>query len=145
MGKIFADAEGIRTGRINLGFIEKDKITKSADVLGVYERLNFMNSLIPKDINDANWKHGIATFDSVFILARANVAQLGYASNELLLGQQLTFSNGEARSVTKIEFNEKYLYINYSGERLDGDIVGYPSAIKITSIDDRLRYKFGLV
>ena len=131
LGKIFADVEGITTDHANLGFVEKEKITKSADVLTVYKRLNQPNTVVPEDLNDSNWNHGIGTFDAVFLLSRANVAKLGYASNELKPNQKIRFPNGEIRVVTKVELNDQFLQVYYSGEKLQGTQFGFPNPIEV--------------
>jgi hypothetical protein len=114
-------------------------------VLAVYERLNHRNAVIPADLNDENWSRGMGTFDSVFLLPRTNVAALGYASNELLPGQKIQFSledDGESRTITKTEVNDRFLLVYYSGKIVGGSSVGFPNPVKILTNDDSKRYRF---
>lgn len=147
LGKIFADFKGIQTDRANLGFVEKEKITKSADVLAVYKRVNNPNAVTLENLNDSNWSNGIGLFAPVFLLPLADVAKLGYASNEFLLGQRVKFSNGEVRNIIKVEKNNGYLQVYYSGEMLKGGVVGYPKPIELMDsnyVFDPYKSQFGL-
>jgi hypothetical protein len=148
LGRIFADVEGIQTDRANLGFIEKNIITKNADVLAVYNRLDVPNAVMPYDLNDKNWSHGNGTFDAVFLLQRTDVAKLGYASNELAVGQKIRFSNGEIRVITKVALYNLYLQVYYSGAKLEGAQFGYPNLIEVMDsknyVFDGYKSQYGL-
>ncbi len=142
LGKILADSKGISTGRANLGFIEKDELTKGSNVLAVYKYLDNPDGLIAEDVNDQNWVHGIATFDTIILFRRVNVAEQGYADNEVKIGDRLYFDSGDIRSVTRIELVTDYLYVHYSGKILNGHKVGFPNRIKLSGDLDNLRFKF---
>jgi hypothetical protein len=148
LGKIFADMEGIPTGRPNLGFIEKSIVTKSADVLATYKRVNYPNAVVPEDLNDQQWRHGISTFDAAFLLPRANVAKLGYATNELAPEQKIRFANGDVRTVTKVTYDERYLQVYYSGEKLESAKIGFPHPIDVLGeqnyVFDAYQSQYGL-
>lgn len=148
LGKIFADLEKISTNQANLGFIEKDKITKNANVLASYMRIDHPNILVPVDINDPNWVHGFGVSTSVFLLARAQVAKLGYAENELKSGQKIRFSNGETRIITKIEVNDAFIQVYYSGVKIPFTQLTFPSQIKILDksnyVFDEYKSQYGL-
>ena len=138
LGRILADIEGISIPDANLCFIGKDKlISRGADVLAVYARLEYRNAIMPSSLIDENWTHGVGNFEPVFLLPRAQTGVLGYASNELLPGQQIRFLNGDVREVTKIDLQEQFLRVYYSGEKLDGSLVGYPNKIEI--LDNSIR------
>lgn len=130
LGKIFADIHGIPTKGANLGFIDAKQ---GPDVLAVYERLANPDAVIPADFSDSHPQHGNGTFASVFLLERAAVAKLGYASDELVPGQTMRFPNGELRSVTKIESSDQFVKVYYSGKRLDGTAIGFPMPIQVVS------------
>ncbi|AUH71021.1 hypothetical protein [Legionella sainthelensi] len=148
LGKIFADLENISTNQANLGFIEKDKITKNANVLANYMRIDYPNSLIPVDINDLNWSHGFGISAPIFLLARAEIAKLGYAENELKTGQKVHFSNGETRTITKIEVKNSFIQVYYSGAKIDFAQLKFPSQIKILDasnyVFDEYKSQYGL-
>lgn len=132
LGKILADAKGTPTGRANLGFVHLGKSAEAAsDVLAVYPRLDHLGAVIPVDLNDANWRHGNGTFGSVFLLPRAATASLGYAGDELVPGQMLRFSNGETKSVTKVEASDQYVQVHYSGRKFDSAEIGFPRPIQV--------------
>lgn len=142
LGKVFADREDIDIDRANLAFIEKDAMTRSSDVLAVYYRLDHRNGLQPANVTDQNWNGGVATFDRIFLLPRTAIARLGYASNEVAIGQQVLFADGERRTITGTELNDQYLLAHYSGEALDGRRTGFPHLIGLLRETDRARYVF---
>lgn len=142
LGKVAADIAHIDTDRANLGFIEKDFISRSSDVLAVYKRLNDRNAVVPENLTDQNWTNGVSKFDAIFLLPRTAVATLGYAGNELLAGQKIRFANGEERTVVKAEPNDKYILVYYSGTALDGNSIGFPHRIDVAGEVERARYVF---
>lgn len=117
LGKIFSDVHGIDTGNSNMGFIEKEYSTKGSDVLSVYQRIDHPESIVPFKLTDANWTNGFSKYDSTFLIQIANVASLGYSSNELLPGQKLTFPDGQTREITNLVRTENLLNVSYSGKR----------------------------
>jgi hypothetical protein len=115
LGKVFADKIGLDTGRSNLGFVEIGKITKSADVLAVYPRVDGVDVLMPADFSDENWLHGYSRTGNALILPAAATAELGYASNELGEGQKIILADGVERSVVGVGRSGNFLNVWYSG------------------------------
>jgi hypothetical protein len=132
LGKVYADSVGLPTGPANLGFIEKQKLTKSADVLAVYARVDHPGAVVATDLTDANWQHGSSTYDSALLLQRTDVAQLGYASNEVAPGQRLHFHNGVTRTVSKVESSPRFLTVHYDGPKILPTGIGLPQPIVLT-------------
>lgn len=135
LGKIFSDAQGIDTGNSNMGFIEKGASTKSSDVLSVYQRIDHPKSITPLRLTDENWTNGFSNHDKAFVIPIASTASLGYASNELVLGQQLIFPDGQVREIVDILRIESFLNVSYSGERVYG--VGLKNPYIISVIEER--------
>ncbi|AET91092.1 hypothetical protein BYI23_B004850 [Burkholderia sp. YI23] len=126
LGKIFADVHGVPTGKANLGFVERDKITNGADVLAVYNRIDHPDAIVPAPVTDPNWIGGVARAQPAIIIGRAEAEQLGYASNEVRPGQALHFADGQTRTVTSVSADSEYLTVTFDGAPLDGRTVGYP-------------------
>lgn len=131
MTKIFADANGIPTPNANLGFLQRPNSADPADVLAVYRRLDLPNAVEPADFTDVNWINGIATFGSALILKRATSIELGYASNELAIGQSLHFPNGEVRNIINIVPQEKFVQVYFDGGKIDGSSLHKPIHIGV--------------
>lgn len=136
LGKIFADVHGVPTGKANLGFVERDKITKGADVLAVYERVDHPDAIVAAPVTDANWFGGISRTQPMLILQRAQGEALGYASNEVKPGQVIHFSDGQTRTVSAVSADALYLTVTFDGAPLNGRNVGYPKRIGMWTAND---------
>lgn len=131
LGKIFSDAHGINTGKSNTGFIEKETNTKSADVLSVYHRIDHPDSIVPTSLTDVNWTNGFSARENTFLIQIADVAELGYSSNELLLGQKLILPDEQTREITKLVRTGNFLNVSYSGAWINGLDLKQPYVISV--------------
>lgn len=135
LGKIFSDSHGIDTGNSNMGFVEKITSTKGSDVLSVYKRIDHPQAIIPLKLTDINWTNGFSNYDKKFVIPIATSTSLGYAANELVVGQRLIFPDGQDRVVVGLQRVGSFLNVLYSGSRVYETDIKSPYVIKV--IDDR--------
>ncbi|MBV4461743.1 hypothetical protein KVG95_00175 [Pseudomonas sp. SWRI79] len=135
LGKIFSDVNGIDTGHSNMGFVEKEFITNGSNVLSVYGRIDHPKSIVPLKFSDLNWSNGFGNYDNAFLVRVAETATLGYSSNELVVGQELVFPDGQSREITKLTQAGGFLNVSYSGSRVSG--VGLEEPYIISVIEHR--------
>jgi len=126
VAKIFADAHGIETRGGHLGYVRNDEDVFGPNILAVYRYLEAPDALIPFDINDANWRHGIGRSISAILLERAASAKVGYATDEARAGTRLRFADGQVRTVSELSVSDRYVSLHLDGSPLDGDRVGFP-------------------
>ncbi|WP_139800484.1 hypothetical protein [Kluyvera intermedia] len=77
------------------------------------------------NFTDQNWLNGISRSKPGFFL-------MGSSGINIKEGDYVTFSNGETRKVMRAWRAGEYINIEVSGASLDGAIVGYPNAVRIT-------------
>lgn len=134
LGKVFADAEGLPTDRANLGFVTREIRDKSSDVLAVYARIDHPHAVVPVELSDTNWQHGMSTYAPTFLLARDAVATLGYASNEVAAGSRVRFPGGDIRTISKVDVDAQFLAVTYTGQRWNA--TGVTAAPVIALLND---------
>lgn len=131
LGKVLADVQGIATGRANLGFIERDVLTRGHDVLAVYPRVDNPDSIVPANVSDENWIGGVSRHHPQLLLPRAAMAVTGYASNEVMAGDRLAFADGETRTVTAVSVEDQFLKVDLDLPIRNSQSVGYPAPARL--------------
>lgn len=132
LGKIFADANGIDTGHSNMGFIERGESIKGPNVLAVYERIDTPAGLKTARISDAYWTNGFSKSSNKFLITMADTSILGYANNEVRVGQELTLPDGSERTINNIEKSGPYDIVSYSGEFVNPDSIKSEDTLKLS-------------
>jgi hypothetical protein len=139
LGKIFADANGIKTGHSNMGFIERGEPIKGPNVLAIYERIDTPKGLQTARISDEYWTNGFSKFSNKFLIQKADTNTLGYADNDIRAGQEITLPNNSKRTITDIEKSGQYFIASYNGEFIN------PTSIKnedILKLNNELQFNF---
>lgn len=83
-------------------------------------------SMTPYNLTDANWVNGVSRKDASFFISdnRAN-------ARTFKPGVTITFSNGDSRTVSRIDTSGPYLNVYLDGSPMDGNEVGYPHTYTI--------------
>jgi hypothetical protein len=135
LGKVFADANGIDTKGANLGFVQRAKVDKSADVLATYARVDHPDGVMVSDLTDENWRHGFSVHANTFLIMVAAPGERGYASDEILVGRKLVLPDGQERTVSAILRSFNYLNVSYDGPQFDARRLDGPALVRV--LDDR--------
>lgn len=131
LGKVFADAQGIDTKGANLGFVERERVTKTADVLATYGRVDHPGGVLVSDVNDENWAHGFSIHSNAFLMLVAAKGELGYAADEVVVGREVVLPDGGRRTVTGISRSYNYLTVSYDGPTFDGKTLNRAAVIGV--------------
>ncbi len=131
LGKVFADAVALPTGKVNLGFVEHGPPTKGPNVIAVYSKIDNPHAVVAANVTDENWEAGVSRIHPRLILTRASSGRIGYAPNDLGPSQILTFPNGDKRAVLAVSADPDYITVDFEGDIIEGKDVGYPRAISI--------------
>lgn len=78
------------------------------------------------NFTDKNWVNGIHRHMAGFFVTNSSQNMIQFQA-----GKQLKFSNGEAREIIRAEKSGPYLNIYITGDRLDGEKVGFPNKIEV--------------
>jgi hypothetical protein len=93
-------------------------------LLAATEKLD-CNALKPLNITDSNWDHGVARYNSGFVLASSVSPHL------LRVGKSIRFVNREVRPIHHVEVAGMYMNVFLDGVPLNGKQVGYPNKIEV--------------
>lgn len=133
LGKIFADANGIKTGHSNMGFIERGEPIKGPNVLAIYERIDTPTGLQTARISDEYWTNGFSKFSNKFLIQKADTNTLGYADNDIRAGQEITLPNNSKRTITDIEKSGQYFIASYNGEFINPTSIKNEDTLKLNN------------
>lgn len=73
-------------------------------------------------LTDGNWTKGVSKLYAGFFVPNNN-----YYSKNFIIGASIRLSNGEVRTITKVESSGKYLNVWLNGDIMDPAKVGIPS------------------
>ncbi len=79
----------------------------------------------PYGLTDMNWTNGVSNTSAAFFLLKTPVIKI-------IPGDHITFKNGDVREVVSVTESGQYLNVNLTGDKLDGNSVGYPNKIAIS-------------
>lgn len=78
------------------------------------------------DFSDVRWEKSVHRVDNAFFIKNNfNIR------NAIKIGTLLKFNDGEERTVTHLEYHEKYINIYVNGTKLQPRLTGYPNKVKI--------------
>lgn len=79
------------------------------------------------DTINSEWVKGVAKgWGTAFFIKNTDQAKKDFA-----VGKKLILSDGSVRTVTSNQINGDNLIVYLDGERLNGDVVGYPNSVKL--------------
>jgi len=79
------------------------------------------------DTTNSEWVKGVAKgWGTAFFIKNTDQAKKDFA-----VGKKLILSDGSVRTVTSNQINGDNLIVYLDGERLNGDVVGYPNSVKL--------------
>lgn len=79
------------------------------------------------DTTNSEWVKGVAKgWGTAFFVKNTDQAK-----KDLVVGKRLILPDGSVRTVTSTQINGDNLIVYLDGERLNGDVVGYPNSVKL--------------
>ena len=78
------------------------------------------------DTTNNEWVKGVAKGWGIAFF----VKNAGQAKTDFAIGKKVILSDGSIRTVTSNQINGDNLIVYLDGERLNGDLVGYPNSVK---------------
>jgi anaerobic magnesium-protoporphyrin IX monomethyl ester cyclase len=88
---------------------------------------------------DDNWLNGVAKSWAAAILVEVSVK----ANRDLMVGNRLTFADGDTRTITDIREEGSSLIVFLDGDPMDGAMVGYPHTFTIYGVNKEPAYSRG--
>jgi radical SAM superfamily enzyme YgiQ (UPF0313 family) len=115
--------------------ILRDKITSSAHIYET-DSLAFDSGVcFPENHSDDNWVKGILKKGAGFF-----VKTCPQTKTDLKIGRQVVFADDTVRTIVRINENYDSLIVILDGTSLDGNMVGYPKAIKVIDVAEDAQY-----